>query len=140
MPRNHVESAVASAVGQRVLVVEDECLTCLDLQQLLNFAHLEVAGPATSVGEALELLDEGAIDVALIDIHLSHTQTTALVAERLRSRRIPYALITGYDEQVLPRHLADAPVIRKPYLGWEVLRTVHRLLASDRREDRHARA
>jgi DNA-binding LytR/AlgR family response regulator len=113
-----------------ILIVEDEPLVFLDLQYVVHHAGHETAGPAFSVERAEALIAEAPIDAALLDVNLGDGETTAAVAERLRDQGVPYAFVTAYDEHVIPEHLANVPLVRKPYLEWEVLRAVDQLLQS----------
>ena len=56
--------------GARVLVVEDESLLAETLCDLMQGAGCEMVGPASTVAAALRLIDQAAIDVAILDIQL----------------------------------------------------------------------
>jgi DNA-binding response OmpR family regulator len=72
--------------GRRVLVVEDEALIGMLLEDELLEAGAEVVGPACSVKEALELIDQvaadGGLSAAVLDINLEG-ETVSPVADRL---------------------------------------------------------
>jgi len=100
--------------GHRFLVVEDEYLIATDLVATLEALGMEVAGPAASVNEALQLLERGDhLDGAVLDINLRNERVYP-VAEVLRSRGVPFVFTTGYDAAVVPSAYADVPRCEKP--------------------------
>lgn len=108
---------------QRVLLVEDEMLTAVDLSCEIDDAGGETIGPATSVRDALSLIEAGGVTAAILDVNVRDGETTP-VATALIARRIPFILHTG---AVLPSRLrvsfGEAPVHIKPTAS-------HRLIAS----------
>lgn len=101
--------------GLRVLVVEDELLTSMELEVLLKERGCIVVGPAAGVDQALALLDDnGEADIALLDINLGGRLVTP-VAEALRRRGVPFALLTA-DARLAAgeRVLEQAPCLEKP--------------------------
>lgn len=100
--------------GRRILVVEDEYLIAWVLEQDLAEAGATVLGPVGSVPEALELVArEAAVDGAILDVNVGGDQVYP-VADALRARRVPFVLVTGYDERVIPARFRDAPRVEKP--------------------------
>ena len=73
---------MGALTGRRILIVEDEALLVLDLQQLLDQRGAEVIGPAGSVSQALDAINENHIDCALLDVKLGD-ETADAVAEAL---------------------------------------------------------
>jgi DNA-binding response OmpR family regulator len=55
----------------RILVVEDDPLTALDLAATVRDTGGTVIGPVASVEEALEILDAIEVDAAILDVNLS---------------------------------------------------------------------
>lgn len=98
-----------------VLLVEDSSIIALDAEcilQDLGFATVEIA--ATN-RQALEALMRSNVRVAVLDVNLG-SETSAPVAQELRSRGIPFAIATGYgNSRHVPQELADSPIIAKPY-------------------------
>ena len=119
--------------AQRLLVVEDELLVALDIETILSDAGLIVIGPASSAEEALELIVGSPPDAALIDANLSGQPIDA-VAQALSDRGIPFAYVTGYDRESLPRN-HPAPIVTKPFDADQLLAAARRLLAADRGTD-----
>lgn len=98
----------------RVLVVEDERLIAMELCKVLASLGWDVAGPAASIEDAVELLREAPFpDVAVLDVNLNG-KAVYPVAERLRILDVPFIFCTGYDELDQSERYRDDPVIRKP--------------------------
>lgn len=94
---------------QRVLIVEDEAVVAMELTRVLTAAGAKVVGPAGTIEEALNLLDDQPIDRALLDVNLGGRLITP-VARALTRRRIPFVYLTGYQEP----DVDDGPILRKP--------------------------
>lgn len=98
--------------GCKVLVVEDEPLEALDYCDRLSEAGAKVVGPVGSVSEALEVVANEAVDVALLDYALADRNSETLQAE-LETRHIPFVVLTGYP-RVLVRRDQRQKVLSKP--------------------------
>jgi CheY-like chemotaxis protein len=71
-------------------------------------------GVASSVAEALELVERGGFDLALLDINLNGAQSLP-VAEALRERGLRFVFATGYGAAGRGEAFADVPFVTKPY-------------------------
>ena len=100
----------------RMLVVEDEALISLLIESMLYDMGCKTVDCAHSVPHALALLDPTtpSIDAAMLDINLGGTLVFP-VAEALAARDIPFAFITGYGANGVPKRFAAATVIQKPF-------------------------
>jgi DNA-binding NtrC family response regulator len=110
-----------------VLVVDDDpslrflCRVNLELE---GFAVVE----AGTIGEAEHALDNGGVDVVLLDMHLGNEQGLALVPKiQERGLGSALALLTGSPGSRLPE---EATVIPKPFEIEQLTGTVRRLAAS----------
>lgn len=100
--------------GRHVLVVEDEYLIAEDLRQALEEYGVEVLGPVASVEAALkEIATAGQLDAATLDVTLGR-DTSLRVAEALEARKVPFVLLSGYDERALPEPMKRLPLCHKP--------------------------
>jgi DNA-binding response OmpR family regulator len=102
--------------GLRVLVVEDSFLIATSLQHMLTDLECKVIGPAATVAEAREQIARAGreIDAAILDIALSHEDSTPLARELL-ALDVPFTFLTGYDApRMLPADLQAVPCLRKP--------------------------
>src|SRR3954453_22325741 len=119
--------------GSRVLVVEDEALIGMLLEDELLEAGAEVVGPACSVKEALELIDQvaadGGLSAAVLDINLEG-ETVSPVADRLAALSVPFVFATGYGEGYNRGLHAAAPILAKPFDGNQVTDIVRNLIAA----------
>jgi DNA-binding response OmpR family regulator len=111
----------------RVLVVEDEWLIADMLEEALRESGFEVAGPAPTVKRALELLAEGALDAAVLDVSLNR-EPSFPVAEALAERGVPFVFMTGYAEADLPVEFRSRPILHKPFAPEALTSHVSRLL------------
>lgn len=107
--------AITAAVRTgRVLVVEDEALIAMELCQGLATLGWDVAGPASTVEEAIRLLEAtAAIDVAVLDVNLGG-ELVYPVAERLKAMNVPFVFCTGYDHLADGERFRSYPIVRKP--------------------------
>jgi len=119
--------------GKRVLVVEDEALIGMLLEDGLLEAGAEVVGPACSVKEALELIDQvaadGGLSAAVLDINLEG-EAVSPVADRLAALSVPFLFATGYGEGYNHGLHAAAPILAKPFDGNQVTDIVRNLIAA----------
>jgi CheY-like chemotaxis protein len=100
---------------KRVLVVEDEAIVAMLVEDELIDEGAKVIGPASSVEEALRLIEEtasdGGLSAAVLDIQLDGERVSP-VADRLAALGVPFLFATGYGEGCdTGGH--DAPILRK---------------------------
>ncbi|PWB81582.1 MAG: response regulator [Methylocystaceae bacterium] len=105
---------MAPGCSARILVIEDEPAIAADLSFVVEDLGYSIAGTASSVDEALRLIDEGRIDGAILDANL-HGVSTESIADALRERDLPFFVLSGYLQRQLPASLAEAPFLAKPY-------------------------
>jgi CheY-like chemotaxis protein len=97
-----------------VLIVEDEPLISMMLEDFLDSLGHEVAGTCDNVADALQRVEQGGFDVAIIDVNLNGQQVWP-VADRLAEKGIPYVLATGGHIEPPPAAHEAVPVLSKPY-------------------------
>jgi len=92
----------------RVLVVEDEVITVMSLQHLLELWGYRMCGQASSGKEAIERAEREKPDIALIDVSLSGDINGIEAARQIRSRcDIPIIFITGYSDNETMKEIKD---------------------------------
>ncbi|WP_343039140.1 response regulator [Propylenella binzhouense] len=116
--------------AHQILVVEDEFLIAMELDLTLRRAGYAVLGPAASVRVALDLLQRGYPDAAILDVDLAGERVTP-VAEVLRRMSIPFILASGYGSADLAADgvLRDAINVGKPFGAGRLLRELNGLLS-----------
>lgn len=112
--------------GTRVLVVEDESLLAETLCDLIQGAGCQPVEPAATVAAALRLIDQGPIDVAVLDIRLL-SEMSFPVAYALRRRGIPLLFLTSCEQRHLPQDLGDTILVEKPFSAPLLIEIVQRL-------------
>ncbi len=117
----------ARLASKRVLVVEDEPLVALDLLATLQDAGAQPVGPAGTTADALRLIEATALDAALIDGNLNGSPVDE-IASALTQRRVPFAFVTGYGRDSLPRAFRGAAILSKPYPAAALVAAVEKLL------------
>lgn len=97
----------------RVLILEDDPLTALDLQLVVEEAGHIVVGVCETLAEAALRLGEG-LDFAFLDVDLPDGKSFGL-AKRLDAGRIPFAFVSASTRHELPDVLRHVHFIAKPY-------------------------
>ena len=100
--------------SRSILIVEDEPLISMMLEDFLDSLGHSVAGTCDTVAAALDRVDEGGFDVAIIDVNLNGEQIWP-VADRLAEKGVPFILATGGHIEPPPSAHASAPVLSKPF-------------------------
>lgn len=122
-----MEQAAGSRPSLRVLVLEDQLLVAMEIEEMLARLGCTVVGPVPSVGRALDLIDRGRVDFAILDVNLGR-ERSAPVAEALRTRGVPFALATGYDGTQLPEAaFRDVQHLGKPIEFHRLAEAIRRL-------------
>jgi CheY-like chemotaxis protein len=111
----------------KALLVEDEFLIAADMEAILRDMGYEPLIAAT-VPEALRLLAEGGIEVAVIDYRLGDADTES-VGRALRDRRIPFALCSGSSPDATRSAFEGVPFVGKPYTELLFRNTVQQLVS-----------
>lgn len=115
-----------------VLVVEDEPFIALDVALAIEDAHGEVAGPAASVAEALDLLKRRPVAAAILDVNLPDGDISPVVA-LLRGAGVPMILQTGVGAPAgLTARFPDLVVQIKPCTAAKLVAQLAALIANDR--------
>jgi len=127
-PNGTADHAPGALAGRRILVVEDEPLVALELATILREAGAEVLGPAATPEEVLACIEDSPVDAALLDGNLRGLAVDD-VAALLAARKVPFAFVSGYEKDNLPRDFADAPLLGKPFTQEQLLGTTAALFA-----------
>jgi DNA-binding NtrC family response regulator len=112
--------------GLRVLLVEDSWQIGAALRRLLEANGADVAGPAATTADAVRLISERTIDVAVVDINLRDGELAYGLIDQLHNQNIRIVVVTGYPD-VPSVEGKVAVVLQKPVTGPGLL---HSLRAS----------
>jgi DNA-binding response OmpR family regulator len=117
----------AALQGMRVLVVEDEFLVATLIEDMLTSAGCVVSGPIPRLAEALDAVDRGSFDAAVLDVNLAGDRIDP-VADLLSRRNVPFVFVTGYSKGALPDLHAERPRLCKPFKMADLLKMLSSLV------------
>ena len=109
--------------GVRVLVVEDVAVLAWQIRDVLAEAGAEVVGPAPNVDRALALLQERAVDAAVLDKSLDGASSDP-VADLLRSNNTPFLFLTGYGSGERGGRYGKCLTVSKPVTATVLIASV----------------
>jgi PAS domain S-box-containing protein len=110
---DEMKEQTASATG-RLLVVEDEALLAMELCSDLSQLGWDIIGPASTIEEALRLINQAPLPTAaVLDVNL-HGQPVYPLAERLQELGVPFVFCTGYQQLDDNKAFFTSPIVRKP--------------------------
>ncbi|MEZ5784891.1 MAG: response regulator [Xanthobacteraceae bacterium] len=112
----------------RVLIVEDDFILLLDLEAILQKAGADIIGLCRSLDEALPLVEQAEMSVAILDVRIGQN-SIAPVARQLTARNIPFLFYTGQiATDPLLSEWSDCRVIEKPAAAPTIVATIHEVL------------
>ena len=97
----------------RILIVEDECLTALDIQCLCEEYGHEVVGVCGTLSRARRHLSEP-IDLAFLDIDLPDGKSFDLAAT-LQEKKVAFVFVSASQRPDVPAAFRHIRFIAKPY-------------------------
>jgi CheY-like chemotaxis protein len=118
----------AALQGIRVLVVEDEFLVAMLIEDMLRSAGCVVSGPVPRLAEALDAVNVGTFDAAVLDVNLAGDRIDP-VADVLSRRNVPFVFVTGYGTGGLPAVYSERPRLSKPFKMADLLDTLSSVVA-----------
>jgi PAS domain S-box-containing protein len=108
----------------RILIVEDETVVAMDINYTLIDLGYEIHNLVVSAESALKILEDNAVDLVLMDIHLKGQMTGIEAAKVIREKYdIPVIFLTAYsDESTLAQARITEPYgyILKPFTKREL--------------------
>ncbi|MCE7028649.1 HWE histidine kinase domain-containing protein [Jiella avicenniae] len=120
----------ARLAGKCALIVEDNMIISLDAEQMLLDNGAARVMTAMSVREAKRIVENEALDIALLDVNLGG-ETSFALAPILKQRGIPFVFVTGYGEKLdLPEEIdREVEAIKKPFATDQLVAALDRALA-----------
>ena len=109
-----------SHAGRRVLIVEDEALIAGLIESILSAAGWSVVGPVATLERALEAIERGRLDAAVLDVRVNGHDTYA-VADVLMRRGISFIFVSGFTRKQMPPGYRDCAYIAKPFTPDSIL-------------------
>jgi DNA-binding LytR/AlgR family response regulator len=110
--------------GLKVLIAEDEVLTAVDLVSAFEDMGVCIVGPASTVRDALELVEQAErLDGAVIDIEL-RGGTAYPIAEALVKRGTPFVFATGYSQTAIHAFFSHIVACEKPTSPEQIARAL----------------
>ncbi len=126
------EAKLARLDGQRILIVDDEPLIAMMTGAVLSQFGAVVVGPFASAQAARA--GKAGIDAALLDVNLGGELAYAL-ADELMGEGVPFAFMTGYQPNALPRRYSEIPVLTKPVDAETLNAALVKLISSGHRQE-----
>src|SRR5207302_8602200 len=123
-PQNRVEAFT-------ILIVEDHVVIAADIADAVQRSGGQVLGPVSRLSEALAVIATAPCDAALLDIHLGH-ETAYLAAQMLQMREVPFAFLTGSEDDEIESRYAQIPVLRKPFSEMQIESCLQSLMGHHR--------
>jgi CheY-like chemotaxis protein len=108
-----------------ILVVEDEPLVAMVLENIIEDMGASLAGPAASVAKALQLIEAGGFNGALLDVNLRGERVDA-VADALAAKGIPFVFTTGHGIDGIPPAHRHRPMLSKPFRDADIMAALNR--------------
>lgn len=117
----------------RVLIVEDEIITAIDLETCLTESGYNVCGIVASGIEAMKKVDQQQPDVVLMNIDLQGKKEGLLTGYEINSKwAIPVIFTSGYIDVLkdLPTKNNSLGYVSKPYTRQEVLTAIENIITN----------
>ncbi|MEF2073386.1 HWE histidine kinase domain-containing protein [Consotaella aegiceratis] len=110
--------------GLTGLIVEDNMIIALDAEQTMVEHGMRAVFTAADVAEGRRIIEQEAVDIALLDVNLGSESSFPLVAD-LNAKGVPFIFATGYGEQLeLPSDAANAETIKKPFSSEQLVTAI----------------
>lgn len=109
-----------------ILIVEDEVVIALDLQSTLEGAGHTVIGTALNIADAMEFLQTGRPDLALININLREGRGAGidLARDLLEQHDVPSLFVSGQLTEARRNRDAALGYLAKPWRSRALLDSV----------------
>lgn len=113
-----------------ILLIEDDPLLAMDVEMVLKAAGYRVIGPVATSADAIAVLHDESPDMTILDLNLG-TEMVFPVFDCLARIGIPFIILSGHSQRMVPARHADRPFLQKPYEAKALLRVIQNTLESD---------
>lgn len=128
----------------RILIVEDEFVTLDLLRDYLEESGYEVSGDAMSTDEAIEILEKGETDFAMLDINIKGDKNGIWIAEQIQKKyKIPFIFLTAFSDSATVKNAAGTHpygYLVKPFTQADIYTTIEIALTNFNEQRRGHRA
>jgi DNA-binding LytR/AlgR family response regulator len=95
----------------RVLIVEDEFITIEAISSILEEMNCIISGDAMSAEEAIEVLEKGETDLAILDINIKGDKDGIWIGNKIKHNyKIPFIFLTAFgDDKTIMRAVETGP-------------------------------
>ncbi|MES2054779.1 MAG: response regulator [Pseudomonadota bacterium] len=100
---------------QNILIVEDEPLIAMMLEDFLDVLGKKLAGSVDNIADALQLVDAGGIDAAILDVNLRGGEKSFPIADALVRNSIPFVFASGGTGDGIAEEHRDRVILSKPF-------------------------
>src|SRR5262245_6304930 len=121
--------------ARRVLILEDEAMIAGLIQSILSAGGWSVVGPVATLERALETIDRGRLDAALLDVRVNGHDVYP-VADVLMGRGIPFIFVSGFGRKQIPPGYRDCAYIAKPFTPHTILALLEEVVRGARPQPR----
>jgi DNA-binding response OmpR family regulator len=122
--------------SRRILIVEDEMMIALHIEDTLGQLGHDVS-TATTIAQAEYLLDEGHVDLAIVDYKLTDGNSEALM-ERLQQAGVPFIVCSGIsDEEERSKVSSETRFLSKPFTSDALIDAVTALASRTSADELH---
>jgi len=121
-------SEPARVLGKRVLLVDDDEGARESIKLLLTIDR-HVVIEARNGQEALELFNQGVLDLVIIDYFMPQMKGSELASNiKLAAPWLPILMVTAYMEKLVDNHCQVDAVLAKPFGIEELRQAIAKLL------------
>lgn len=93
----------------RILIVEDEYITMETLTTVLTDMKYSISGDAMSAVEAIQVLDKGETDFAILDINIKGEYDGIWLAQQIKEKyKIPFIFLTAFGDKATVKRAIEA--------------------------------
>jgi DNA-binding response OmpR family regulator len=119
----------AIAAKPTVLIIDDEFLIASEIEAILHDVGFK-SEIATTREQAFSVIDEGSVDLAIVDLHLGAGRVSSDIAVKLDGANIPYVICTGSMAEEAEEWFANATIVAKPFLPQQIVDAVRSKIGS----------